>query len=445
MSDELVNGQAAQQAGEGHAFSLPDINAENPYRFDTIQHLLDEASYFNLFSTPDHQRSNVTIVNANHSDDIIGFRTYGILHRFAISMWPPTLEAGLRTTNVMGEMLGRFDHRWMIIPDDFGALPGREPPPTLLNPSRSQRFVMLDGICSFNGGADGFHGFGTGTTYPVVVNGQSQLHAAAVGSLTEGFGKFEGREGTYTYCGRLSQHEGFSGSLLCRILDPGGELSTENSLPSLQPWPDPDPGTIYLIMRGQKRDKSQKTTYNFAPDGQVVGINVAQQLRLVQFDSANRERGGLRSIRTVGPEIGKMTARILFNFFNPAAPGTVLAPIPFQSYNEYTFLDREGRSIGSIAADGREGRTFRMKLPGAPKQVALRFGGFGLIVNGTGQFEGIKGLMIDNSVVAVAPSAISTLYVLRIHDPEGKYRGALREVTDSCQRDREKLIDACRR
>jgi hypothetical protein len=304
---------------------------------------------------------------------------------------------------------------------------------------------MLDGVCTFKGGRDGFYGFGTGTTYPVVVNGQAQLHAAAVGSIVEGFGKLKGHDGTYTYCGTLSQHEGFCGGLLLRILDPDGSLSTDNSLPSMEPWPYPDPEFTYLTLRGQKKDKHQETAYNFGPDGQVVGITVNQQLREVLLDATARERGGLRCSRSIGPVIGKMTGKILFNFFNPEEPGTPLAPIPFQSYNEYTFVDREGRTMGSIAADCKEGRTFRMKVSGAPEQVALRFGGYGRIVKSTGYFEGIHGLMTDNSVVAVSPSAICTMYVLRIYDPDGRYRGPFRRRLDSCRREREKLLDACRR
>lgn len=422
--------------------SLPDINA-GTHSFDLLQRLLDEAAYFNLFSVPDPQSANVAISHPNIPGGVIGFRIHQVLHRFDISVRPPTLKSILQTSNVMGETLGRFEQRWLIIPEDFGALPDREPPPTVLNPTRSQRFVMLDGVCTFNHGRDGFRGFGTGKTYPTVVNGQAQLHAAAVGSITEGFGKFQGREGTYTYCGNLSEHEGFSGNLLCRMLDPDGSLSSENSLPSLQPWPDPDPGTIYLMMHGQKKDKYEKTSYNFGPDGQVTGINVTQQLRIVNLDSACREWGGLRSVRSTGMVIGAMTAKILFNLFNPDAPGTPLAPISFQSYNEYTFKDEKGRFIGSITADGTEGRTFRMKFSGIPDQVALRFGGFGRIVKGTGQFEGAQGLMVDNSAVTIFPSVTSTLYVLRIHDREGRYRGAFREL--ACSEEKlEKLIDACR-
>ena len=53
-----------------------------------------------------------------------------------------------------------------------------------------------------------------------------------------------------------------------------------------------------------------------------------------------------------------------------------------------------------------------MKLADAPGQAALRFGGFGPIVKGTGQFEGIEGMMTDNSVVGVGTPC--PLYILRI-------------------------------
>jgi len=438
MSEDTVKVQPGQESA---APSLPDLNAEKPYRFEHIQNLLDEAACFNLFSRQNPRHSNIAV---NNGGGIIGFRIHEVLHRFDISVRPPTADAGVRAGNVLGEALGSFEHRWMIIPDGFGALPKREPPPTLLDPTRSQRFVMLDSVCSFNGGSDGFRGFGTGNTFPVTVNGQSQLHAAAVGSITEGFGKFAGREGTYTYCGNLSSNEGFSGNFLCRVPDPEAQFFTENSLPTLHAWPSPEPGITYLILRGQKKDASQKTTYNFGPGGQVIGINVVQQLKVVNYDAVNRERGGLRATRNIGPVIGGMHARILFNFFNPEAPGTALAPIPFQSYNEYTFTDPEGRTVARVGADGKEGRTFRLKLPGAPGQAALRFGGFGPIMNGTGCFERAQGLMADNSVVAVSPSAISTLYVLRLLDPDGRYRTPFVSSSDSCQRNRERLIDACR-
>jgi hypothetical protein len=65
-----------------------------------------------------------------------------------------------------------------------------------------------------------------------------------------------------------------------------------------------------------------------------------------------------------------------------------------------------------------------MQLVGAPGQRALRFGGLGPLMNGTGAFQDIEGLMTDNSVVGIAPHAIVTFYVIRINDPQGKYRAS---------------------
>lgn len=441
MSDQSSQQPLCSSAGAPPAAALPDINAET-YPFDTVVHLLDEAAFLTMFSLPAKGHSEA-ILSRGGVGGVIGMKIRERLHRFSVVMQPPT-RYGISSSNIIGEQLARFEHRWMFAPDGFPALPSREPPETPLDPSRSQRFVMLDSICRFDNGTDGFRGFGTGRTYPLQIGGQSQLLAGAVGSILEGFGKFKGHEGTYTYCGSLSQQNEFEGNVLCRVVDPDGNLRADGSLLEMDAASRLETGITYLMFRGQKKDRNQKTEYNIGPDGQVAGLNVHQQLRQVIIDAATRGRGGPRSVVSVGPVIGKMSARILFNLLNPGAPGTALSPIPFKSYNEYNFTDADGHSVGTIEADGGEGRTFNLTLAGAPGQRALRFGGVGPIVKGTGLFEGIQGLMADNSVVGVAPHALSTLYVLRVNDPDGKYRGAFNRVNDGCRRDVERLIDACR-
>jgi len=414
MATETMAPPAGGSAG---AASLPDLNAET-YPFEAVLQLLDRAAYLNAFSLPGQPPGPP-------GGRPSAFEIDESLHRFVVHLGDPSRQEGLRASNTVGERVGRFRHRWRIVPDDFVAAPGRVPPEVLLDPTRSQRFVMLDGHCEL-GGHDSFRGFGTGRTFPMMEGGRTRLWVATVGTILEGSGRFRGLEGTYTHCGTLDPLSGFSGNLLLRVMDPEKKIYGRGVSGLLEVLPDPDPGSTYLVLRGQKRDKKQKTAFFLGPDGQPAGLDVEQQLRLVDLDASARAAGGLRTGIEVGPVVGTMKARIQFNLLRPGAPGTAQAPIPFLSYNRYSFIDRNGGDIGSFEADSLEGRTFLLHLPGAPRQQALRFGGFGPLLNGSGAFAGIQGLMTDNSVVGIAPHAIVTTYVLRVVDPNGRFRTALR-------------------
>lgn len=204
----------------------------------------------------------------------------------------------------------------------------REPPPVRFDPSISPRFVMLDAICKFDNGKDGFRGFGTGQTFPVSYGGKPEIPAGAVGNITEGFGKFRGLEGTYTYCGTLSADSGFRGSVLCRVVDPEGILQSSMDLPDLQQISFPELDASYLTFRGQKKNRTQKTQYMFGSDGQVSGLQLEPQIRLFNFDCAIDGRGELRSTSSVGQVVGTMPSYIFFNVLNPGAPGTADALSP---------------------------------------------------------------------------------------------------------------------
>jgi len=400
--------------------SLPDINTQT-YPFDLVLRLLDEVSCFNLFSIPESSGGAISAAGGN---GVIGVRVGEKLHRFDVGLEPPQLASGLRVADVVGEELAKFRHRWLLIPDDFRAMPDREPPPTVLDPSRSQRFVMLDGTFAFKDGEDGFRGFGTGRTFPMTVKGKSRLLAGAVGNIMEGAGRFRGLEGTYTYCGILSPRRGFSGNLLIRVIDPQKRLRAGAALPPLRRMPYPERELTFLTFRGQKKNQYEKTSLVFGAGGQPQGFKLSQELRNIQIDAAAPKGGEVGSAWNVGAAIGGMNSQVFLNILAPGAPGTGVSPIPFHSYNEYTFLDREGRSVAGFAAEGGEGRTFTLAFPAAPGQQALRFGAFQTLAKGTGALSGVQGLMTDNSAVGVAPHATSTLYTLCILDPQGKYRSA---------------------
>jgi hypothetical protein len=383
-----------------------------------LQRLVDQAAYFNAFSLPAARQSDIAIRGGNNGG-VVGFRVREDLHRFAVTVRPPTAEHGLRASNVVGERYGKFEHRWMIAPDDFVAAPGREPTATAFDPSRSQRFVMLDGVCTFGDGRDGFRGFGAGKTFPMNVNGRSHLVAATVGTIVEGFGSFKGHEaGTYLHCGSLSAERGFCGNMLLRVVDQRGDLRTTGGQGALRAQPFPERDITYLVFRGQAVPDDPVTPRTY-PDGRFRGLTVVQGLRLISL-SSSAAGGGPQGTARVGQNIGKITAHV---DFNPQAPGgTNLDPIPFTDVCDFSFTDEQGRDIGGFQADTTEGRVFNIRVAG---QGGIRFGGVGQILSGTGPFQGMQGLMTDNSVVIFQPHVSASLYVLRVYDPDGRFREAV--------------------
>ncbi len=417
-----MNGQPGIEQGSGApsgavAAPPPGPAPASNLSADAVQRLVDQAAHFNMFSLPDRSATSSAVPAPGDARGVIGWRIREVLHRFEITSQPPTAQSPLRARNRVGEPIARFTHRWMLAPDDFIAAPDREPPPTPLDPSRSQRFVMLDGTCTFGGGEDRFRGFGAGHTVPVTVGGRPRLLATAVGTILEGSGKFQGHEeGTYLYCGTLEPQRGFQGNLLLRVVDRQETLRVDGPLPPLEPRRDPEPGVTYLMFRGQAVP-SDPVAPQMGPDGRPAGLTVVQGLRMLELDCTVRGREGARSTDRFGASIGQITAHVNFN---PAAPGgTLLDPIPFTTFDELVFFDREGRKVGGFTGDSSEGRVFNTQLSGLP---GIRFGGVGQVLSGTGPFEGLNGLMTDNSLVLFNPHVSASIYLLRVEDPQGRFR-----------------------
>jgi hypothetical protein len=410
------------QGGPGAGVATPPSPPPGPSATtlspEVVQYLVDQAAHFNMYSMPDPSLANPAIYAPGHGNSVVGVRVHEVLHRFDIITRPPTAQVPLRARNIVGEPAGKFIHRWLMMPHDFVASPGPEPPPTPLDPSRSQRFVMLDGTCTFGNGEDGFRGFGAGQTTPTTINGQSQLRAMAVGTIIEGFGKFKDHEeGTYVYCGTLDSQRGFMGNVLLRVMDRQETLRTEHALSAVEGGkPIPERDIVYIMFCGQAVP-ADPVSPNLGPDGRPIGLIVEQGIRLFNLYFKTSGHGGLQTTESVGQMVGKITAKVIFN---PATPGgTALDPIPFTAYDEFVFVDHAGRRLGTFTADSSEGRVFTTLLAGQP---GIRFGGVGQILSGTGQFEGINGLMTDNSTVCFVPHVSRSLYILRIYDPHGKFR-----------------------
>ena len=388
-----------------------------------VQHLIDQVAGFNLYAMPDSSGAP----GASSGSAISSFVLNESLHRFDIQIQPPAVQTGVKAVNVVGERSGSLSLRWSIIPDDFFALPGREPPAIPLDFSRSQRFSMQELTLRFGNGQDGFKSFGTGRTFPAIVGQQPRLVAAATANVTEGFGKFRGHDGNITLCGDLGL-DGFRGHIAARIVDFDGSLRTNEPLPPITATSDPDPQTTYLMWGAQKgTGPDQENSVSLDPSGQVRGLNIPTELKVLQLDfaAANQFQGRDFQIgEVIGREIGFGRAAIA-----TASPvGTALSPFMFEGVARYSFFDRNRRAIGAITTNVLEGRRFDMQLQGAPQEPALRFGFFGPIVQGFGCFHGAHGMFygVTGSVFNPPPGqhVITHFYFARVSDPDGKFRAA---------------------
>lgn len=385
--------------------------------FAALERLVDQAAVFNAFILPEPTPASIR----NNVFDIPPSQR---LHRFSADV--KVTGSCVKASNEIGEILGTIDQRWTLVPDDYVAGPRYQPAQVPFNPAVSQRFVMQEVRVSFGQGSDGFVGFGTGRTFPSQ-GSREKLAVAGVGDILRGFGKFHGRTGNFVINGNLVPGRGFEGNILIRVVDPYGELRTKTKLPPLRPVAASIPETTYLMMRSQKKGPEQQSTFSYAANGQIRGINVPLELKQLSTSFAFSSNDGLTSEISIGEVIGK---EVGFTATDPAKPGpgngSSEAPFSFQGVSRYTFFDRQGDSLGSFTVNFLEGRTFLMKLPSDPTQQALRFAFYGPIIFGAGCFKGVQGMFYGASGSVFQPPpgehVIIHSYMARLDDAEGKYR-----------------------
>src|SRR5262245_20887690 len=115
--------------------------------YDEVASLVDRSACFNFFAAPGPGGWS--------------------LHALEVDLLPPSAE-GVRWVNGLGPALGRLDLRLAPVPEDFAARPDREPPPVSFEAERSQRVALQEAVFRFGDGQDGFRGFGTGRTFPLI-------------------------------------------------------------------------------------------------------------------------------------------------------------------------------------------------------------------------------------------------------------------------------------
>ncbi|HXD33090.1 MAG TPA: hypothetical protein VN643_18355 [Pyrinomonadaceae bacterium] len=395
------------------------------YRLKEVTRLLKSAAYFPIFNTPNPNSPNEPVplipgIPFLAQYLMIAVQVNETLHRFEINVEETPSPSSLRASKRVGEPVANVHIRWTPIPENFEAAPGKLPPSTILNPFDSQRFCMLEGRLTFKDrDGSGFHGFGTGRTFPVR-GSLGQLRVGAVIDVLEGFGRFKGLPGTAVVNGYIQPPHNLALNLMVRMMDPHGRLMAHEPLLPLQPVADPDPTAVFMMFLGEA-DPNQKVELNIAPDGTILGSKVHELLRLVHLGFDLATAGDLRSQTREGPIVGSVSATLYFNPMNPRQ----VQPIQTTD-GVFTFFDKQRKTIGTINSNMIEGRAMRTELAGAPMPV-FRFGGFGPVLGGTGEFSSVDGMMTMNSAISVFPRTLSNLYIFRLLDPEGKFREAMHQ------------------
>jgi hypothetical protein len=405
--------------------SLPNLNT-GKYAWDLVQQLLDQAAWFNIFVVPTERRAR----RIGSLRRISGGSVNGSLHRFKIDMATPSVQAGVKAKNILGQRSGDFRLQWFLISDDAHVMPGQVVmPPILLDPAHSQRFVMREASFIFGNGEDRFTSFGMGRIFPEFDDHQTRLRAVGIGNVTDGAGKFKDAQGTYVMAGEFTEFGEFAGSVLLRVADPNNIFHSQNALVPFVPSSEPDPrlfvpDTTYLLVRSQKSGPNQETTFNLGPLGQVRGINVPQEFRMCKVDFSTEGPGGLQSANAFGAPIGGEYSMSAIDPLHPGPPPTADSPGPFQGIGTYFFRGADGNDVARFNPQFLEGRTFPMDLTCAPGQPASRFGFLGPILNGERYFKGAEGIVLGVAGVAIMPHVFSGMQIMCLTDSDGKFRAS---------------------
>ena len=410
-----------RESGPAASAGLPDVNIET-YPYDRVQYLLDQTADFSFYAEEDPTYAPSATLTPRDPSDWFGLNGgYGLdmrcgLRRFD-SVASPHSGSAVSVSQVIGDSVGTLRCRWMFAAEEMKWTPGQDPPPAIFDPWNPQRLAIVEALFEFEHG-NCFRAYGIGRTYPHTVAGRPVLVCGVVGNIVGGEGEFQGLEGTLALTGQLTRRLGFCGHVGVRLVDPQGRLRSERDVGLIESAGESRADATFVVLRGEKKNRNVRTTYGPPPPDGGVSLVTPSQMRAVQYGISTR--GALRVTRAFGQVIGEMDATVFFDL--TAKPGTPEAPVPFRTEEEYRFIGRDGRVAGVLYAQVQEGISFDLKFPAAPGQPGVRFAGFGPITGGTGPLEGVRGILTVNSLIGIAPHALSLMHVLHIIDPEGALR-----------------------
>jgi hypothetical protein len=396
----------------------------DPGTVGEVTRLLEAAAYFPIFNVHNPAIPNDTVPLLPIAKNTLGqalFTAVNVneeLHRFEVvtGVGPQ----GLQVFNaISSDPVANVTIRWTPIPENYAGSPGVSPPPTLLNPFASQRFIFLNGQLSFQDRrVSGVQAFGGGRTFPI---GGGSLNLGAVIEVLEGFGALYGLTdetlpgATMVGNGFIKPPNDLALGLIVRVMDPKGQLAARAPVPPLvNAGPTPAGSGTFTFFLGEA-DPLRPIRLLYG-NGVPIGAQIFENLRLVRIGF---DRETLQSSTERGPIVGTASSLLYCDFQNQNTVTTAQT-----TGGVFSFRDLQGRSLGSLFINMVEGRAFRTALPGAPWPV-FRMGGFGPFLNGTGSFAGATGMMTVNGVISAFPATLSNLYVLRFEDPTGRLQDRL--------------------
>jgi hypothetical protein len=379
------------------------VQAVSTFNIGPVTEVLKRAAYFPLvLAAPSFQGMNV-------------FEVAGELRRLDVAAEEG--RSGYVGRNRVGDPAADVRFRWRFVPEDYPGDPVRRQPlpASPFQPGISQRIEVFDWELRFRDGVSGFRAYGVGRTLPGVGAASPAAGLAFVLEILEGYGQLAGRTGTVVASGALAPHGGLELGLIVRMLDPAATLLTQEPPRPVPPGAAPEPGVTWLALFGEV-DPDNPVTLRLSLSEGILGSNVYERLRVADLDFDVGLGSGLRGRAREGPYAGALRAELDFNPLDPRP----VTPIQTRK-GVFELRDQAGRRLGSLASNMIEGRSFRTRLTDMLLPV-FRFAGFGPVTGGTGGFAGARGIMTMNSIISVQPRTLSNLYILRLDDPNGRFR-----------------------
>ena len=376
--------------GPGPAASTPIMYASNP-----VGDALLSSGMASLAS------SVVTAMGPLLPVGLSGLDVRETLHRLDANTHAPTLDRGLTSANRIGEALATISMRWLLAPDEYEATPSAAPPPTGIQPDRSQRFVMHDGLITFQDrGQGGLRVFGAGRTMPASVNGQPRLFWAGTAVVLEGVGSLRGIRGTLMIGGEITPPSGIALTVVGRF-EAGGPIGVEDTLgPLLDVSGAGAPAVVFTLIGRSAAGGEERLSVA------RIGNDVPNALHL-------------RSLLRTGNVIGTARGPIAFD------PAERRCAVPLEGMRRDVVLtDGAGRAIAGVTLEHLEGTSQREADAGA---VIDRTVAYGPLAGGTGALAGVAGVATVDTAVDEA-GGTSSVYVFRVADPDGRFLASFNDV-----------------